>query len=40
MYTEFPPGTSVSSTIKIEKVFISLIIGSSEGDERKRAENI
>jgi hypothetical protein len=38
-------GTLVSSTIKIEKVLISLIIGSSEGgfrskDERKRAENM
>jgi hypothetical protein len=40
----FPPGTPVFSTIKIEKVLISLIIGSSERgfrsrDERKRAEN-
>jgi hypothetical protein len=41
----FSLGTPVSSTIKTEKVLISLIIGSSEGgfrsrDERKRAENM
>jgi hypothetical protein len=45
MYRWFPPGTPISSTIKIEKVLIGLIIGSSEGgfrsrDERKRAENM
>jgi hypothetical protein len=39
----FPPGTPVPSTIKIEQILISLIIGSSEGgfrsrDESKRAE--
>jgi hypothetical protein len=44
-YRWFPPGTPVSSTIKSEKVLISLITGSSEGgfrsrDERKRAENM
>jgi hypothetical protein len=41
-YRWFPPGTPISSTIKMEKV---LIIGSSEEgfrsrDERKRAENM
>jgi hypothetical protein len=45
MYRWFPPGTPVSSTIKIDKVLISLIIGNSEGgfrlrDERKQAENM
>jgi hypothetical protein len=42
-YRWFPADTPVSSTIKIEKILIILIIGSSEGgfrsrDVRKRAE--
>jgi hypothetical protein len=42
-YWWFPPGTPVFSTIKIEKILISLINRSSEGgfrskDERKQAE--
>jgi hypothetical protein len=32
MYRWFSPGTPVSSTIKIEKILISSIIGSSEQD--------
>jgi hypothetical protein len=38
MYWWFPPGTPVSSTIKIEKILISLIIGSSEKGFRLRDE--
>jgi hypothetical protein len=33
-----PPGIPVSSTINIEKILISLIIGSSEGGIRSRDE--
>jgi hypothetical protein len=43
LYQWFPPGTPVSSTIKIRKFLISKKIGCSEGgfrlrDERMRAE--
>jgi hypothetical protein len=34
----FPPGTPVSSTIKMEKILISLIIGSIERGFRSRDE--
>jgi hypothetical protein len=37
MYWWFPPGTPVSSTIKIEQILISSIIGSSEGGEMKES---
>jgi hypothetical protein len=44
-YRRFPSGTPVSSTIKIDKLLISSIIGSSEGgftsrDKRKWAEKM
>jgi hypothetical protein len=37
-YRRFPPGTLVSSTIKIGQIFISLIIESSKGGFRSRDE--